>query len=116
MLTQAGSLFWDIGLWHELPPRPCGFGFGSCPGRGGLRCGAGVAGVAVTQSVRHSALESVANVAIGYGWAIVAQKAIFPIFNIHVSTADNLKMGLYFTGFSLVRSFVLRRVFNGMVK
>ncbi len=66
----------------------------------------------MTQSRRHSAFESVANVAIGYVVAIASQLAIFPLFDIHIPMSDNLLMGLWFTAISIVRSYVLRRWFN----
>ena len=66
----------------------------------------------MTQSRRHSAFESVANVAIGYVVAIASQLAIFPLFGIHIPLGDNLLIGLWFTAISIVRSYVLRRWFN----
>lgn len=66
----------------------------------------------MSQSRRMSAVESVANVLAGYSIAVLAQILIFPMFDIHVSTADNLLIGLCFTVVSLVRSYTLRRVFN----
>lgn len=64
------------------------------------------------QSRRMSLVESLANVAIGYGVAVLAQIAVFPFFGLHVSLADNLVMGAVFTIVSIVRSFTLRRVFE----
>ena len=64
------------------------------------------------QSRRHSAIEAVANVAIGYAVAIAAQIVIFPWFGIHASTSDHLLIGLAFTVVSLIRSYALRRLFN----
>jgi hypothetical protein len=64
------------------------------------------------QSKRASLLESAVNILIGYGVAIAAQKAIFPLFGIHISTADNVKVAALFTVVSLIRSYVLRRCFN----
>ena len=64
------------------------------------------------QSRRHSALESVANVAIGYVVAIAAQIVIFPWFGIYASASDHLLIGLAFTAVSLARSYALRRLFN----
>lgn len=61
----------------------------------------------------QSVLESVANVAAGFGIALGAQLAVFPLFGIHIPLSDNLAIGVIFTGVSLVRSYVLRRVFNG---
>lgn len=66
----------------------------------------------MTQSRRHSAIESVANVAIGYGVAVGSQIVIFPMFGIHIPIGDNLLIGLWFTAISIVRSYALRRWFN----
>jgi len=64
------------------------------------------------QSRKHSAFEAVANIAIGYIVAVAAQSAIFPLFDIYVKASDHLLIGALFTVVSLVRSYVLRRVFN----
>lgn len=64
------------------------------------------------QSRRMSLVESLANVAVGYGVAVLTQIAVFPFFGLHVSLADNLVMGAVFTIVSIARSFTLRRVFE----
>ena len=64
------------------------------------------------QSKKHSLLESIVNVAIGYGIAILSQIAIFPLFGIHIPLRDNLLIGVIFTIVSIVRSYALRRAFN----
>lgn len=66
----------------------------------------------MTQTRTMSAVESVANVAVGYGVAVATQAAVFPLFGIHASLGDNLLIGVVFTAVSLVRSYALRRVFN----
>lgn len=66
----------------------------------------------MTQSRRHSALEAAANVAIGYGVALAGQLLVFPLYGIHPHISDNLGIGLWFTGISLARSYLLRRAFN----
>lgn len=66
----------------------------------------------MTQSRRLSALESVANVAVGYGIAIATQATVFPLFGLHASTGQHLAIGAIFTVVSLVRSYALRRLFN----
>ena len=66
----------------------------------------------VGQSKKHSLLESIINVAVGYGIAILSQIAIFPLFGIDIPLRDNLLIGLFFTVISIVRSYALRRVFN----
>jgi len=66
----------------------------------------------VKQSRLMSLVESVANVIVGYGVAVVTQILIFPIFGLHTTLAQNLKMGAIFTIVSIARSFALRRVFE----
>ena len=68
----------------------------------------------MSQSRTHSAFESVANVAIGYGVSIAAQMAIFPAFGIVIPMQSNLAIGACFTVVSLARSYTLRRMFNGL--
>lgn len=66
----------------------------------------------MTQSRRQSAIESAANVAIGYGVAVASQIAILPLFGVHLPLADNMAIGGYFTVISLVRNYAVRRLFN----
>ena len=66
------------------------------------------------QSRLMSLVESVANVIVGYGVAVVTQILIFPIFGLHTTLAQNLQMGLVFTGVSIIRSFLLRRLFEAI--
>ena len=64
------------------------------------------------QSRAMSLVEAIANVAVGYGVAVATQILIFPIFGLHTTLAQNLKMGAIFTIVSIARSFALRRVFE----
>ena len=66
------------------------------------------------QSRLMSLVESIANVAVGYGVAVVTQILIFPIFGLHTTLAQNLKMGAIFSVVSIARSFALRRVFEAI--
>jgi hypothetical protein len=66
------------------------------------------------QSRLMSFVEALANVAVGYSVAVVTQILIFPIFGLHTTLAQNLQMGAAFTGISIVRSFLLRRAFEGL--
>jgi hypothetical protein len=65
------------------------------------------------QSKKMSLVESITNVAVGYGVAILSQIIIFPVFGISATVKDNLLIGLFFTVVSIFRSYVLRRIFNG---
>lgn len=66
----------------------------------------------MSQSRLMSVVESVTNVAVGYGVAVGTQLAVFPLFGIEASLSDNLAIGAVFTIVSLVRSYALRRLFN----
>lgn len=66
------------------------------------------------QSRTMSLLEAIANVAAGYGVAVATQILIFPVFGLQTTLAQNLKMGALFTVVSIVRSFVLRRMFESI--
>ncbi|MEH0072909.1 hypothetical protein V6L77_26120 [Pannonibacter sp. Pt2-lr] len=65
------------------------------------------------QSRLMSLVESVANVIVGYGVAVVTQILVFPVFGLH-TLAQNLKMGAVFTVVSIARSYVLRRLFEAI--
>jgi len=64
------------------------------------------------QSRTMSLIEAVTNVIVGYCVAVVTQILIFPVFGLHATLAQNLKMGLVFTGVSIARSYALRRLFE----
>jgi hypothetical protein len=64
------------------------------------------------QSRAMSLVESLANVAVGYGVAVVTQILIFPTFGLHTTLAQNLMMGAIFTVVSIGRSYALRRLFE----
>lgn len=64
------------------------------------------------QTRTGSAIEAVANVAVGYAVAVATQAAVFPLFGLHASAAQHLAIGAIFTAVSLVRSYTLRRIFN----
>ncbi len=64
------------------------------------------------QSRRMSLVESLANVAVGFGIAVTTQVVVFPLFGLHTSLPDNLAIGGIFTVTSVIRSFALRRVFE----
>lgn len=68
--------------------------------------------VVKVQTRKVSLFESCVNVAVGYGVALLAQIIIFPIFGVYVSLETNLWIGLWFTVLSIIRSFILRRIFN----
>ncbi|MDY0136363.1 MAG: hypothetical protein RBS36_04250 [Thiomicrospira sp.] len=64
------------------------------------------------QTKMQSAVESGANIFIGYLVAVFSQIIIFPLFDIFVSTGENLLIAFYFTLISFARVYLLRRFFN----
>ena len=66
------------------------------------------------QSRWMSLLESLANIVVGCGVAVLTQVAVFPLFGLHASLSDNFLLGSIFTIVSLIRSYTLRRVFNAV--
>ncbi len=65
------------------------------------------------QSRWMSFVEAVTNIVVGYGLAILTQIIVFPLFGLHASLSENLLIGCFFVGVSLIRSFVIRRLFDG---
>lgn len=68
------------------------------------------------QSRWMSLVESLTNIAVGYGLAVLTQILVFPQFGLQASLGANLLIGGIFTIISLARSFALRRIFNGLVR
>lgn len=68
----------------------------------------------MSQSRLGSIAEACANIAVGFSINYAANMCIFPIFGMHISPGNNFLLGLIYTVISLVRSFVLRRYFNGL--
>jgi hypothetical protein len=66
------------------------------------------------QSRTMSLVEAIAKVALGYGIAVVTQILVFPVFGLHTTLAQNLKMGAVFTLVSIARSFAVRRLFEAI--
>jgi len=66
----------------------------------------------MSQTKLGSWVEVTTNVAIGYSVALMTQLVVFPLFGIHIPIEDNLAIGALFTVVSIIRSYIVRRVFN----
>ena len=66
----------------------------------------------MTQARRMSLVEAATNVIVGYALAVGMQIVAFPVFGIHIALGDQLAIGLAFSAISLVRGYVLRRLFE----
>lgn len=68
----------------------------------------------MTQTRTGSLAEALANIAVGFGINWTANMLVLPLFGFHVTGGQAFGIGLIFTAISLVRSYVLRRWFNGL--
>ena len=68
--------------------------------------------MSMTQSRKMSLIETITSTAIGYSVAVATQLTVFPLFGINIPLQDNLAIGAIFTVVSIVRGYVVRRVFN----
>jgi hypothetical protein len=68
----------------------------------------------VTQSKRHSLIESIANTAAGFFLSMAAVAWLFPIFGVRMSLAENFAATSLMTVISVARGYVIRRAFNRM--
>jgi hypothetical protein len=64
------------------------------------------------QSRSGSLIETATSTATGYVVAVAAQAIIFPAFGVAVSVSQLAGIAAAFTGVSLVRGYLLRRLFN----
>ena len=66
------------------------------------------------QSRLMSLVEALANVAVGYGLAVVTQLVVFPWFGLPARLADAMGIAAVFTIVSIARSYALRRLFEAI--
>lgn len=65
------------------------------------------------QTKKQSFIEAMTNVAVWYWIAVGGQLIIFPIVGIESSVEQNLLVWVWFTLISLIRTYFIRRIFNG---
>ena len=66
----------------------------------------------MAQSRALSLVEAVTNVAVGFGIAVGVQIAVFPVYGLAVRFGDTLGIAAIFTGVSILRSYLVRRLFE----
>lgn len=66
----------------------------------------------MSQSRRHSLLETCTSTAIGFAVAMASQWVIYPLFGVVVTFSTNLALTCVFTGISIARGYAVRRLFN----
>lgn len=65
------------------------------------------------QSRRDSMLEAVSNTALGFVISVAVFAATSEAFNLRTSLAEDVAIVGIFTATSLLRQYLLRRLFNG---
>ena len=65
------------------------------------------------QTRTMSLVESVTNIGVGFILAVFMQALFFPFFGIYASLDTELKIAGMFTIISIIRSYLIRRAFNG---
>jgi hypothetical protein len=66
------------------------------------------------QSKKMSLIESLINVTVGYLVAVGANYIVLPMFGYMVNVADSFYIGLVFMAIAMIRSYLLRRLFNNL--
>ncbi len=66
----------------------------------------------MSQSKRHSLLESLTNIVVGLVTSFLIQLVIYPAMNIKVSVNQNITITIVFFLVSFARGYIIRRVFN----
>lgn len=67
----------------------------------------------MAQTKLLSFIEVITNTIIGFGIAMCVQTIVFPLYGLHVSHTTNFQMTMIFTVVSVIRSYIIRRWFNG---
>ena len=98
--------------WHADPARRALARLdGDEPARPARGSGGGM-----RQSRLMSLVEAMTNVVVGYALAVLVQLLAFPLFGLEATLRQSLGIGAIFTLVSLVRGYLLRRVFEAMAR
>jgi len=66
------------------------------------------------QPRKHSLIESVTNTLAGLVISFIIQLVIYPAMGIPVRLEQNVVITLVFTGASILRGYIVRRIFNSI--
>ena len=66
------------------------------------------------QSKRLSLIESVVNVVSSFVIGVITQIIVYPFYGMYISIMANISLTLIFSLTSFVRSYIVRRIFNGI--
>jgi hypothetical protein len=66
----------------------------------------------MSQSKKHSFIEACINTAIGFTITMLCSYFIYPLCGMKITTKQNLALTLCFTVISIIRSYLIRRLFT----
>ena len=66
------------------------------------------------QSKKLSLIESIVNVVSSFVIGVITQILVFPFYGLKISVMANISLTLIFSLTSFIRSYILRRIFNGI--
>ncbi len=66
----------------------------------------------MSQSRRMSMIETLAGVAIGFAVSVALSYVVYPLFGHAFTLGQNIAITVIFTVASIVRGYLVRRVFN----
>jgi hypothetical protein len=66
------------------------------------------------QSRTWSSIEAVTNLVVGYFVSLIVQVVTFQLYSIRLDFTEQVEISVIFTIVSFVRSYALRRLFNGI--
>lgn len=67
------------------------------------------------QSRKHSLIETLVGVAIGFAVSMCLSVVVYPMFGHSFSLGQNVWFTVIFTIASIARGYLVRRLFNGLV-
>ncbi len=68
------------------------------------------------QSKRQSLIETLTSVFVGWLIGVILNLTILPLFDYNITVVDSLWVSLIFTVVSVIRGYVVRRIFNSKEK
>ena len=66
----------------------------------------------MSQSKKHSLIESMTNTIIGLISSFIIQLIIYPLLDIEVTIFENVIITIVFFIASIIRGYIIRRIFN----
>ena len=68
------------------------------------------------QTKRQSLIETLTSVFVGWLIGVILNMLVLPLFDYDVSLTDGVLISIIFTAVSVVRSYVVRRIFDSKEK